>query len=234
MTRRTPAIPDVPGLGARPSCQNGRVFSPGSCIVLRNVRDRRVRYVEPAIVVADDDTSTSLYRPAGTPVRVPGSFHLRDDHAARESASRREVQSGTWELFDATWEGTNVLLIARRDEWFSTWLFWAAGTSEFLGYYVNFEVPWERTSMGFDTADLCLDLVVDPALSWKWKDDADFHDRVDCGLITPDESAAVEESIVTAQDMIVTRTPPFDGSLTDWKPNPNWLVPPLPAGADHG
>jgi hypothetical protein len=52
---------------------------------------------------------------------------------------------------------------------------WHQATDRFQGYYFDFQLPFTRTSIGFDTFDLELDIVIDPQFNWVWKDESDYH-----------------------------------------------------------
>lgn len=208
-----------------------RRFAFGTEIVLRNLRLGRVRYAEPALVVHDDETEVAVFRPSGTPIKVPRSFHLCAEHAKREAASRQEVSTGEWEVTDAQWAGSHVVGLARPEEWFSTWLFFDED-GVFGGYYVNFERPWARTPMGFDTSDLCLDLMVGVDLQPTWKDEQDFHERVEGGLITSEEATEVTAARDIVLHRLERRLRPFDGEVLNWEPDPSWRPPHLRAGWD--
>jgi cold shock CspA family protein len=203
-------------------------FSSGESIAVRQVACAGIRSVEPAIVVSDDPVRTVLYRPAGTPLKVPPSFRYRTDPVVREEVAVQELLAGTTGTEDAVWSDTNVLLVADADEWNSTWLWWNSTWGAFAGYYINFELPWRRFRLGFDTSDLCLDLVVSPALEWEWKDREAFEHRVSVGLIPRSWEASISASADRVLQRIASHAPPFDGSLADWRPDAGWRVPPVP------
>jgi Protein of unknown function (DUF402) len=208
------------------------LFEPGACVVQRNVEIGRARFVVPSVVVTDADAETRLFRRAGTPLRAARSFALRADPLACEEATQHEVLDGHWEFVDATWSDTDTLVVSRRDGWFSTWLLWRAGSRDFTGYYVNFERPWTRTPIGFDSTDLAVDLVVTPALEPAWKDLVGFDQRIALGLIGASEAESVRRSMRMVEERIAARAGVFDGSLVDWKPEPDWPVPQLPDAWD--
>ena len=84
-----------------------------------------------------------------------------------------ELTSGTWALVEFAWMATTRLVIHEYGRFDSTFVcFDEHGT--FTGWYVNFELPFVRTPLGFDTRDLALDLVVAPDGTWAWKDEEEF------------------------------------------------------------
>src|SRR5262245_32857232 len=141
---------------------------------------------------------------------------------------QREELAGEWGFVDGVWSGTDALVIARRDEWFSTWLMWSTGGGDFLGYYVNFERPWTRTAGGFDSHDLAVDLVVSPAGEPTWKDRDAFEQRIAVGIIEPDAATAVRDAMRAVEQQVDARAGVFAGDLVGWKPDPDWRVPVLP------
>ena len=135
-----------------------------------------------------------------------------------------------WSYIDAAWEVTDALVLARRSEWYSVWLLWRAGRSDFIGYYVNFERPWSRTPIGFDTTDFTVDLIIGPDLRYEWKDRAGFEQRVDA---RPDHRARMPRPCSHAMGDVVSdidaQRGVFSGDLVDWKPDPTWATPQLPS-----
>ena len=52
---------------------------------------------------------------------------------------------------------------------------------------MNIQEPFRRSSIGFDTQDLELDIVIDPDGSWRWKDDEHMEDWIERGRWTREE-----------------------------------------------
>jgi protein associated with RNAse G/E len=49
-------------------------------------------------------------------------------------------------------------------------------TSDFLCYYINFQMPFQRNLMiAADTLDLDLDLIIRPDFETEWKDEEDYQ-----------------------------------------------------------
>jgi predicted RNA-binding protein associated with RNAse of E/G family len=122
-----------------------------------------------------------------------------------------------------------VLGFNRPTSGWSAWQLWDAATWQPLAWYVNFERPFVRTQLGFDTRDLCLDLVVSLEGKVIEKDRKDYDERVASGLINRDEATAVDEALADAHRAIGACEQPFDQRWLDWRPDPAWSVPPLPA-----
>ena len=207
------------------------VFETGESVIHRNVELGIARFVVPSIVVSDTAEETRLFRRHGTRIKAAASFALHADPAAYEDASIREVKARHWEHIDAVWEDTDVLQIARSSEWYSVWLMWIGGV--FVGFYVNFESPWERTGRGFDTTDLCLDLMVSADYKLRWKDGEAFERRMAEGLVTPDQAAEVRRATLKVLTAVNTRQGAFTGDDIAWRPDPAWPVPKVTEGWDH-
>jgi hypothetical protein len=208
------------------------VFAAGQSIVTRTVVQGRVRFAEPAIAVADEPDQLAFYRAAGTPMKVPASATIPRSDPTRDAASRAEYESGVWDHHDAEWSATNVLVVARPGAWWSGWLFWDAGSAEFLAWYVNYECPWARSRFGFDSKDLSLDLVVTADGTVIEKDRDDYEARILAGLISSDEAREVERADAEARRAIGAGEPPFDDDWIAWRPDPAWPQATLPPDWD--
>jgi long-chain acyl-CoA synthetase len=104
------------------------------------------------------------------------------------------------------WTSNRVLQIARFGAQHSLSLFWDDAADEFVGWYVNLQVPLERSPLGFDTLDRALDVWIDPDGSWRWKDENDLAACVALELISADEAAEIraegERVIAALPDLI--------------------------------
>ena len=203
-------------------------FETGAHVLQRNIELGRVRFVVPSIVVADTTDETRLFRRAGTAIKAARCFALRADPAAYEAEAQRELLAGAWDYVDATWETTDALVVARAGDRYSAWLLWWAGSDEFLGWYVNFEQPWTRTKLGFDSTDLAVDLIVDPDRHCEWKDRDAFNRRIDLGLITAADAVEVQSAMSTVVRAIEATEGIFSDELVHWRPDPTWPTPQLP------
>ena len=115
----------------------------GEHVVLRDIYDGKVKYTRPATVVHDRPDEVALYFAVGTPM-------IYSDR--------------TRECFDRIQTRRNHLMLLRPGDWYGIWLMWWHETWEFWGWYVNLQLPFKRSSHGFDTADQSLDITVDPSL----------------------------------------------------------------------
>ncbi|WP_240508873.1 DUF402 domain-containing protein [Streptomyces agglomeratus] len=97
------------------------------------------------------------------------------------------MATGVWELAAAVWQEIELLLWKPPTEWFSVNAFYTS--AGLRNWYVNFERPTCRTTEGFDTFDLTVDLVVDPDLTgWQWKDEDEYAHVRRLGIITDSHS----------------------------------------------
>ena len=200
----------------------------GKSIAIRHSSTGGVRFVESAVVVEDTEGRIVLYRPIGSELKVPPSFSLRGSPTERDVLGRQEAVGSAPTLTDAWWEATDALLHFEPGDWYSTFLFWSSGDHSFLGYYVNFELPWRRTAVGFDTNDLTLDIVVAPDLTWRWKDHEEYEHRVAVGAIPANWADGVALARELVLGKIAAAARPFDGALLTFVPDPNWPTPTVP------
>jgi hypothetical protein len=183
----------------------------GDVVVRREIAWGRPWLACPVFVVADTSELLATYLPEGAPFGyLPGWPHPWSPQPA--------------------WRGHGVLMLQRPGESFAVWHFWEGPNRAFARWYVNFQEPFRRTTVGYDTQDLELDLVVYPDRSWRLKDADLVEQRVREGRFT----AAVADSIrADAQRMIRELGAgrcSFDDRWAAWQPDPSWAPPALPPG----
>ena len=190
-------------------------FKPGDTVALRYItRDGHPGMSWPYTVVRDSDDLVALYIPEGATYKNwsnQPSRHLADAHWRRDTL--RLMYPGAAH---------------------SIWLSWdrSEGTRSFHGYYVNFEEPFRRTEIGFDTNDHMLDIVVEPDLTWRWKDAEDFDRRVATGVYGAEFAAWVREQAAPLVEAIECRASPYADGWENWLPDPDWSLPALPSQWD--
>ena len=145
---------------------------------------------------------------------------------ADPDGNRIRQQRDDFTLVDEVWRGNDSLRIAIPGAAHSVLLWWVEG--ELQGWYVNLETPLRRTSIGFDYLDQKLDLVVRTDGSWRWKDEHELAEAVELGILDRDEAAAVR-----AEGERVLAAWPFPTGWEEWRPDPEWEAPRLPAGWDR-
>ena len=130
------------------------------------------------------------------------------------------------ELVEGDWRRDTLRLMFPGKP-YSIWLFWEGEPRAFTTYYVNFEEPFRRTPVGFDTNDHTLDIVVAPDLKWAWKDRDDFAGLIASGHFSAEFGEAVEEAARGVLALVESAAPPFDGSWCEWDCPPTWELPAL-------
>ncbi len=120
------------------------------------------------------------------------------------------------------WWKYDVLRIMYPGVPYSVWAMWLAGGGEFVKWYVNIESPFERADYGFTAIDHELDIVVNPDLSWEWKDEAELERLVDVGIFTAAQAADFRRYGEEAVGRVEERSAPFSEPWPEWRPDPDW------------
>jgi len=209
-------------------------FAPGRSILHRNTHHGRVAFVHPVRVISDDERGLLVWLARGSVVTVERTLDglgARDLPFPEWVAAPREPQLSTW-------QGPGLLRFFPPDAEHSIWFF-RDDAGNFANYYVNLEegaVRWDDGDVaGIDVIDQDLDIVVAPDLTWQWKDEDEFSER----LGFPEHYWVPDEAAVRAEGRRVIKLIeagefPFDGTWTDFEPDPDWPTPTeLPAGWDR-
>jgi len=135
---------------------------------------------------------------------------------------------------DYVWHTHRALFLHCPGEAHSIGLFWRDEDGEFRYWYVNLEVPWRRSRVGFDTWDQALDLVVAPDVSsWAYKDEDEFARWQEDGIISPAEAEAIRAEAARAIAAIERRAAPYCDGWEQWVPDPSWTpLTKMPANWD--
>ncbi|KAK1181830.1 DUF402 domain-containing protein [Streptomyces sp. NBS 14/10] len=183
-----------------------------------------IHICRPVTVVQDTAELLAVWLAAGTACVKPQLTDGTSVH--REPLSTRYTKPRTTAL--STWLGTGVLKLARPGEPWSVWLFWEHDW-RFKNWYVNLEEPRLRWSGGIDSEDHFLDIAVYPDHSWEWKDEDEFAQAQRVGLMTPEQAERVRAAGRAAVGLIESWGAPFREGWEDWRPDPAWTIPALPA-----
>ncbi|MEU6483187.1 DUF402 domain-containing protein [Streptomyces sp. NPDC046887] len=211
-----------PGAGPR--------WAPGTQVLwrYRDNADGHVHICRPVTVVQDTEELLAVWMAPGTecvkPVLADGRPVYEEPLATRYTAARTTAR--------ARWAGAGVLKLARPDEPWSVWLFWEQGWL-FRSWYVNLEEPRTRWSRGVDSEDHFLDISVYPDRSWLWRDEDEFEQAQRSGLMGPEQARRVRAGGAAALETVRAWGSPFADGWEDWRPDPAWPVPRLPADWDH-
>jgi hypothetical protein len=206
-------------------------FEPGRPVLYRNVAAGELLAVRPCRVVSDDDRGLLLWLARGSVVAV---------EAAPDGRGIRSMPFAEWVrlphlVVESRWQGPGILKFFPPDVDHSVWFFFD-DEGRFAGWYVNLEeraVRWvDGAVAGVDTVDQDLDIVVAPDRTWRWKDEDEFTER----LALPEHYWVPDPDSVWAEGRRVIKRIeagefPFDGTWTDFAPDPSWPVPQtLPPG----
>jgi predicted RNA-binding protein associated with RNAse of E/G family len=209
-------------------------FDVGRLVLYRNFSAGRLVNVRPCRVVSDDERGLLLWLARGSAMVI---------EVAVDGRGVRDMPFTEWvtlehKLIPVTWSGPGILkfLPARGEH--SVWFF-RSPEGDFTNWYVNLEeraVRWDDGDLaGVDVVDQDLDVVAWPDRTWRWKDEDEFAER----LALPEHYWVPEPDAVWAEgrrviEEIEAGRFPFDGTWTDFRPDPDWPVPAqLPAGWDR-
>lgn len=206
-------------------------FAPGRLILHRNVRHDRIAWVRPARVVGDDERGLLVWIARDTPV----VNEVADDGRNVRAMPFAEFVTQSYRPSVGRWNGPPLLKFLPAGAAHSVWWF-RDDEGRFTNWYVNLEEPgvrWDDGEVaGVDIVDQDLDIVVRPDRTWAWKDEEEFVER----LGFPEHYWVADEAAVRAEGervikMVEAGEFPFDGTWTDFVPDPAWHPPAaLPEG----
>jgi hypothetical protein len=200
-------------------------WQPGQIVVERFLRpDGSIGQHHPLRVISDDGRALLGWIPAGT--AIVGS-RLADGRSLREAPITERFRIPR-EPFRDTWRDTSTLRLITEDEWSSVWWFFDT-CGDFLGWYVNLEIPLGRTESGPDRIDGVLDLTVTRTGEWRWKDEEEAEEAVLADRLTTGQLARLRAEGERLAALAEARAFPFDGTWTGFRPDPAWPAPALPA-----
>ncbi|MFI5609707.1 DUF402 domain-containing protein [Amycolatopsis sp. NPDC051903] len=201
-------------------------WAPGDTVVERFLRpDGSIGQHHPLRVVADDGDVLFGWLPVGTP--IVGS-RLADGRTMREAPLAERFRVPRVPVPD-TWRGTSTLRMIPEGRWSSVWWFFEADGT-FRDWYVNLEVPLGRTANGPDRIDGVLDVVVTPGGGWRWDDEDEAEEALAVGRLTAGQLDRLRAEGERIGALAGAGAFPFDGTHTDFRPDPAWAAPELPAG----
>ncbi|BCJ54707.1 hypothetical protein Asp14428_61820 [Actinoplanes sp. NBRC 14428] len=210
------------------------MFAPGRQVLYRNIDGPRLASVRPCRVVSDDGRGLLLWLARGSAVLV---------EEATDGRGIRDMPFAEWIGLDyrvvpGVWQGPGLLKFIPPDADHSVWFF-RDDHGTFTNWYVNLEeraLRWDDGEVaGVDVIDQDLDVVARPDRTWEWKDEDEFAER----LAFPEHYWVRDEAAVRAEGLRVIKQIeagdfPFDGTWTDFVPDPAWPVPAtVPPGWDR-
>ena len=200
------------------------MWEPNDVIALRDFYRKRLWHALSTIVVKDSSEETVL-------VLLPGAECIAVEgylEGKARSKRRWDFKNSDWNLAKFIWHTNRILVIAEPKKYYSVSLSWNNNDSNFLYYYVNFQLPIQRSPVGLDTLDLDLDLIVNPDHSIEWKDEDEYQKAIEAGIVLSRWAEEVEIAKVEVLGRIEKRKYPFDRSWLDWKPDSHLLPPKYP------
>ena len=204
------------------------MLNPGDVISWRGIYRERIWHVQPTLLVKDSREEIVLTLLPGTECVAPEGYSL-----GKNSYKRRwNFKEKDWQVEQYLWRTNRLLLLMEAEKYHSTILFWNQESNQFLCYYINFQLPFQRRDCSVDTLDLDLDLIIRPDFTYEWKDVDDYQKAIEHGVILPEWIQGIEEAKLDMFEKLEKRQYPFDGSWLDWKPDPAWQPPKLPQNWD--
>jgi uncharacterized protein len=199
-------------------------FKPGQIVALRTVWKGKIWAGGPEIVVRDTPELLALYILPGAWCKWP---HTIDGGRIKPRLKAR----GEYIVKDHIWDRFNCLRLKIPGSDYSVELFFNLDMV-LHAWYINMETPFYRYPAGFEYTDEELDIVIKPDLSaWRWKDEEELAEAVNCGLISKDRAAYLYAEGERVAKWIMSGNSPFNG-WENWRPDPAWQVPVFPEGWD--
>ncbi|WP_152346118.1 DUF402 domain-containing protein [Brevibacterium sp. CFH 10365] len=197
----------------------------------------------PVTVIADDEKHLAVWLESGTRmlhhVLADGSGIRTADGPARFGAPRAQGLK--------RWQGPGIVAVFRPGADYSVWFFVnrASRTTDAEAassgspavpvrrdsFYVNLEEPFTRFDRGILTSDHVLDIVVDADGTYRLKDEDELEFARGAGMFSDDKVARIRAAADSAIDDIRAWVFPFDSDYPDFRPDPDWPMPDLPAEA---
>lgn len=204
------------------------MLKPGTVALVHEVWQGRVWAARPMRVVQDTPDLVVLWFPRGTRWQAPTTPPGRGRAPTRAERLSTALLEEEWVFVESEWDVDNLQF------WWpgrshSVWISWLPDGTHW-GWYVNVQRPFARTARGLETMDLVLDVIVDPDGSWRLKDEDELEVFAERGVLGAEEEGAIRAEAANAVERARRGEPPFDGSWLDWRPDPDWALPEMPAG----
>jgi len=198
-------------------------FDRGTEIILRDLNPLGgIERGIPARVVEDNENRTILY------VSVGSSYSQ-----ANWVGTGEMKKSSADDFEERTWERHSILRFMYPETPYSLWVLFDPAEHAFERWYINIEMEFVRTQVGFDTQDYELDVVVHPDYSWVWKDEDELRNWVDQGVFTESQASDFRRYGLEAVNRIDSQTAPFTEEWKNWKPDSEWDPIKLPADSSE-
>ena len=193
-------------------------WSTGENATLRGVGSK-VFWAYPTIVIQDTSSLIVLYMPCGV---------LGKDTDHRPTPQELLSSPENINIVDCEWDRTDVLFLIVPGDSFSTYIMRDTKTKNLACWYINLQEPIRRTSIGFDTMDHMLDVIINPDMSeWKWKDDDEFLEAQKVGFYSIEKAREIWAEGEKAVRLITSERRSLYEEWKRWQANPNWAIPEL-------
>ena len=208
------------------------MWKPGDSVALRGIYNQRVSYIQSTVVVQDCPEEVALAVLPGAECYAPEGY-IHGKHGVSGRWDRwDEYAKNNWKMQRYAWHTNRLLILLQPEKYYASYYFWQADENRFLCYYVNFQIPFQRARIGFDTFDLELDIVIEPTYEWHWKDVDDYQRGIECGILLNEWTQEIDAAKQEIFDKLKKRAYPYDGAWLNWMPDPDWSPPKLPEGWD--
>jgi hypothetical protein len=218
--------PAAPGLGS--PTQNAPHWRYGDQILwtYTNPAHPGLYDQRPVTVIADDERHLAVWLESGTrmlhQVLADGSGVRTADGPARFGAARAQGVK--------RWQGPGIVAVFQPGAEYSVWFF-ETPSGRRDSFYVNLEDPVTRFDHGILTSDHVLDIVVDANGGYRLKDEDELEFAREAEMFSDEKVARIRAAADSAIKDIRAWRFPFDSTYPDFRPDPEWPVPDLPAEA---
>lgn len=205
------------------------IFEPGSTMIAEERWHDLLWSAVPQRVLRSSSSELISYLPTGTAATFATNRGLPEAQGLDREQRKLLAMKTRRGVVAQRSEAPDKLFIYRPDRWARVNLGWDAATGSFLGWYVNFELPPQSTSAGIVSKDLVLDICVDQDRSWRWKDRADFYHALADHILDPGVRAPIEAEAELILQELSAGSGPFTDEWIDFRADPGWEFPQLPA-----
>lgn len=195
--------------------------NPGEIVSLRYITtDGRIEMGWPCRVVVDNEDLLALY------IAANSTYKAGPKRSALEKLSmpRWSVPPNQY-----IWSSDTLrLMFPGRN--YSIWLFWdGVGEKRSIAkYYINFEEPFRRTPIGFDTQDHTLDIEMKPTFEWNFRDTEQLNEHLVHGFYSQELVSLILKEAHNAVHSYIPENRRLILEWSKWTPPINWDVPNLP------
>ena len=167
-------------------------WKPGESVALRGIFNQHVWYMQTALVIQDTLDEVALAVLPGAECAAPEGY-INGKHGAVGHWDRwGSYLRNHWNMQTYSWRTNRLLILLETKKYYAEMFFWEQDSNTFICYYINFQLPFRRSPIGFDTLDLELDLIVEPNFAWRWKDVENYRQGIDCGIIRKEWTEQIE------------------------------------------